>query len=73
MEMVKERKWESGPDALVTIDDVLREYVPTSRSGFAALRRETDFPKPIRLRPNGRRKYFRAGDVVAWLTARERA
>lgn len=60
-----------GPDALLTVDDVLRE-IPTSRSAFAVLRQSGDFPQALKLAPRSRRLFFRAGDVRAWLATRQR-
>jgi len=61
-----------GPDALLTVEDVLRE-IPTSRSAFAALRRTGDFPQALKLTPGSRRLFFRAGELRDWLANRERA
>lgn len=57
---------------LMTIEDVLREAVRTSRSHFAIIRRTTDFPAPIRLTPTARRLFFSREEVHRWLAARQR-
>jgi len=60
------------PDALLTVEDVLGQ-LKTSRSGFAIIRRTTDFPPPVRLTPGSRRLLFPASSVRAWLSTRQRA
>jgi predicted DNA-binding transcriptional regulator AlpA len=59
-------------DDLMTVEDVLKEAVRTSRSHFAVIRRTTDFPQPVKLTPTSRRLFFRRGEVRRWLATRQR-